>query len=106
MKKHPPAVPFQDFFNKLLRNPERASSMLATTQIEGDLEGTKLILSDLIKLNGGFTQVAKKAGVSRASLYHMVSKKGNPELQTMYKLGPVLNFTVAIVPHLPKAKAA
>jgi len=34
----------------------------------------------------GMTKVAKKAGLSRATLYNALSKKGNPEFSTILKV--------------------
>jgi probable addiction module antidote protein len=34
----------------------------------------------------GFTDLAKKSGISRRALYHAFSKKGNPTLDTLFAL--------------------
>ena len=43
------------------------------------------------------TQVAKKAGVTRASLYKSLSEDGNPQFETVNKVIDALGYKIAIV---------
>ncbi len=45
----------------------------------------------------GMTQVAKKAGVTRASLYKSLSENGNPQFETVNKVIDALGYKIAIV---------
>ena len=45
----------------------------------------------------GMTQVAKKAGVTRASLYKSLSEDGNPGFDTINKVVDALGCKIAIV---------
>ncbi len=45
----------------------------------------------------GMTEVAKKAGVSRASLYKSLSENGNPRFETVNRIIDALGCKIAIV---------
>ncbi len=45
----------------------------------------------------GMTEVAKKAGVSRASLYKSLSEDGNPRFDTISKVTKALGCRLAVV---------
>lgn len=45
----------------------------------------------------GMTEVAKKAGVTRASLYKSLSEDGNPQFKTISKVTKALGCRLAIV---------
>jgi len=45
----------------------------------------------------GMTQVAKKAGVTRASLYKSLAEDGHPQFETVNKVIDALGYKIAIV---------
>ena len=45
----------------------------------------------------GMTEVAKKAGVTRASLYKSLAEDGNPKFSTICKVTEALGCKLAIV---------
>ena len=45
----------------------------------------------------GMTQVAEKAGVTRASLYKSLAKNGNPRFTTISKIIKVLGFKITLI---------
>jgi len=45
----------------------------------------------------GMTEVAKKAGVTRASLYKSLAENGNPQFNTIIKVTKALGCKLAIV---------
>lgn len=44
----------------------------------------------------GMTQIAEKAGVTRASLYKSLSEKGSPKFSTIYQVVSALGCKLAI----------
>lgn len=44
----------------------------------------------------GMTQIAEKAGVTRASLYKSLSEKGSPKFSTIYQVVTALGCKLAI----------
>lgn len=49
----------------------------------------------------GMTEIAKKAGLSRESLYKALSGTGNPAFETILNVAKALNFAIKIVPVEP-----
>ncbi len=47
----------------------------------------------------GMTEVAKQAGVTRASLYKSLSADGNPRFETISKIVDALGCHLAVVDH-------
>jgi probable addiction module antidote protein len=52
---------------------------------------------NIILGGGGMTEVAKKAGVTRASLYKSLAEDGNPKFVTISKVTKVLGCKLAVV---------
>jgi len=83
--KHKPAVSNEDaLIGQLREDPEFAAEYLKAA-IE-DSEEPKVLLLALRRLaeaRGGFTKIAKAAGIERESLYRALSARGNPRLSTL-----------------------
>ena len=76
LQKHDSQAFFQDF--------DKVGTALLESLIENDTEGFIEILDAYLKVNRAKT--AKKAGVSRATVQHTLSKKGNPTLKTIARI--------------------
>lgn len=80
-----------------LENDEDIREFLTETAREGTPEDFVRALGTAARARG-MTEVAKQAGVTRASLYKSLSKGGNPEFETIYRvcqaLGVRLKLTV------------
>ncbi len=73
---------FDDYLFAQLRDPEFA--MLYLNEAYNDsVEEFLVALRKYVQANGGVSQVAASAQVSRESLYKMLSGTGNPELRSV-----------------------
>jgi probable addiction module antidote protein len=83
--KHKPSISNEEAVIRHLRDdPEFAAEYLKAA-IE-DTEEPKVLLQALRRLaeaRGGFTKIAKAAGIERESLYRALSARGNPRLSTL-----------------------
>jgi probable addiction module antidote protein len=83
--KHKPAISNEAAVIRHLReDPDFAAEYLKAA-IE-DTEEPKVLLLALRRLaeaRGGFTKIAKAAGIERESLYRALSARGNPRLSTL-----------------------
>lgn len=68
-----------------MSDPELTAKALFQCLIDGDPEAFKEIFSAHIEAKN-VTQLAKKSKISRRTLYHALSKDGNPSLSTIAKL--------------------
>lgn len=65
-----------------LKTPEDVVAYLDAALEDGDPELLKLALGNIARAKG-MTEIAKKAGVQRESLYKSLSANGNPSLVTI-----------------------
>ncbi|KAA3452273.1 putative addiction module antidote protein [Mesorhizobium sp. SARCC-RB16n] len=64
---------------------------------EGDLHFLCKALGDVAR-SKGMTEVAKKTGMSRESLYKALSEKGNPSLATVVSVLAAMGLRLSLVP--------
>ena len=79
-----------------LKDPCEAAAYLSAAIEEGDRAVFLLALRNVAEAHGGMTAVAKKANLSRESLYRMLSGKGNPEIKSLYALLHAIGLRLAI----------
>ena len=76
LQKHHPDLFFKDF--------DKVGAALLESLIQNDTEAFIEILDAYLKVNRA--QVAKKAKMSRSTVQHALSKKGNPTLKTLARI--------------------
>ncbi|MBI3258293.1 MAG: putative addiction module antidote protein [Ignavibacteriae bacterium] len=95
MKK---SKPYESFLTERLKDPEEAAAYL-NAALEDEDSGVFLIaLRDIAQANGGMTQVAQEAHLSRETLYRTLSKKGNPTLISLRALLDICGLQIHIQP--------
>lgn len=79
-----------------LKTPEDCAAYLEASMDEapGDVAFLAEALGDVARAHG-MARVAKKAGVSRESLYRSLSAEGNPELETVLRVAKSLGVRLA-----------
>jgi probable addiction module antidote protein len=88
-----------DKYDELLRDPENAAIYLAEFLESGDMELFQEGLRHVAKAQaGGVKAVAESADLSRANLYKALSKKGKPQMETVYKTLAALGLQFTITP--------
>jgi probable addiction module antidote protein len=71
-----------DYLNICLEDPDPGLFLLA--------------LRDVARAYGGMSVIAQKASLNRESLYHALSKRGNPTLSSLESLLDALGFKLRI----------
>lgn len=88
---------YQKDLIEALKDPVEAAAYLNAALEEGDRETFLLALRNVAEANGGVGAVADKAHLNRESLYRTLSRRGNPEIRTLFNLlhgvGLRLNIT-------------
>jgi probable addiction module antidote protein len=79
-----------------LKDPCEAAAYLSAAIEEGDRAVFLLALRNVAEAHGGMAAVAKKANLSRESLYRMLSGKGNPEIKSLYAVLHAIGLRLAI----------
>jgi len=78
-----------------LTNPEEIRTFLQEVAATGDESDFIHALNTAARAMG-MTEVAKKAGVTRASLYKSLSEKGSPKFTTISKVTKALGCKLAV----------
>jgi len=79
-----------------LRTPEEIRGFLQEVAATGDESDFIHALNTAARAMG-MTEVANKAGVTRASLYKSLSENGNPKFSTISKVTKALGCKLAVV---------
>ncbi len=66
-------------------SPQDLYEVLFEIWLEKDLDSFKGVLSSYLEVHNK-QKIAKEMGVSRSTLYHIVSEEGNPTLDTLFNL--------------------
>lgn len=79
-----------------LKDPCEAAAYLNAAIEEGDRGVFLLALRNVAEAHGGMAAIADKANLSRESMYRMLSKRGNPEIKSLYSLLHVMGLRLAV----------
>ena len=88
MKRH--SVSFDTDFHERLKDMEYARMFLEAaveeTDRDGDYEALLLAMREVVDAQGGVPKMAQQMGVQKQSLYKVLSRQGNPRLNSFGKL--------------------
>lgn len=76
-------VSYRDGLLKRLKAPEFAAMYLEEVIATGDRKALMIALKDVVDARGGVGALADKVPLQRQSLYKVLSKQGNPTLETL-----------------------
>ncbi len=100
---------YQEDLIEALKDPLEAAAYLNAAIEDGNKEVFLLAMRNVAQAHGGMSAIAKKAHMNRESLYRMLSKKGNPGLESVLNLLHVAGLKISIEPEKlrrPKARVA
>lgn len=97
---------YQQDLIQSLKDPCEAAAYLNAAIEEGDRALFLLALRNVAEANGGMTALAEKAQLSRESLYRMLSKRGNPEIKSLFALLNAMGLRLAVEPDEHECPAA
>lgn len=87
---------FSELLDEYLEDPEFATSFLNQALADEDMEAFKLSLTDIIRAHGKISSLAKKADLSRGTLYKLMDGKGSVEAGTILKLLHALGYDLMV----------
>ena len=93
-----PAKSYRESLLRDLKKPAEAVAYLNAALEAGNKEGFLLALRNVLDAQGGMTKFSRHSKLNRVSLYKMLSKSGNPELESLVSLLGALGikFQVAV----------
>lgn len=80
-----------------LDSEEMVFAYMNAAMEEGDATLFTAALGDIARARG-MTDIARKAGLSRESLYRALSRDGNPEFATIVKVMNAMGLRMSVVP--------
>ena len=89
---------YQSDLIEALQDPQEAAAYLNAAIEEGDRETFLLALRNVAEAHGGMKSIAEKAHVNRESLYKTLSRRGNPEIKTLFNLLHGMGLRLAVEP--------
>lgn len=96
---------YQEDLIEALKDPREAAAYLNAAMEEGDRTLFLLALRNVAEAHGGMAAVSEKAKLNRESLYRMLSKKGNPEIKSIFTLLHSMGLKLSIEPKIKQAKS-
>lgn len=87
---------YKDDLLKRLADPKYAAEYLAQTLAEKDSEAFLIALKDVVEAGGGVGELAGRVDLKRPSLYKILSKHGNPTLETLQEILKPLGLRVSV----------
>lgn len=98
-----PTKSFDDFLKKQLRDKELAIMYLNEALENGTTEEFLLSLRQVAEAHGGLGKLSKLTKLNRQNLYKMLSKDGNPSLESLLPLLKAMGIRLTFSPSHKKA---
>ncbi len=87
---------YKDDLLKRLEDRRYAAEYLAQVLAEKDSAAFLIALKDVVEAGGGVGNLAGRVGIKRPSLYKILSKNGNPTLETLQEILEPLGLRVSV----------
>lgn len=87
---------FVTLLDDFLKDQQFAADFLSESLLEEDLDVFLLSLKDVIRVHGNLGAVAKKANISRGTLYKLFSVDANPEIKTLLSVLDSLGYALKV----------
>ena len=87
---------YKDDLQRRLGDPGYAAEYLAQVLAAKDSAAFLIALKDVVEAGGGMGRLAGRVGLKRPSLYKILSKNGNPTLETLQEILEPLGLRVSV----------
>lgn len=92
------SLAYEPWLIEQLKDPAEAAAYLEAVIEEGDQAALMLALRQVAQAQGGVSQIARKAKLTREATYKMLSKSGNPELRSLNAVLKATGLRIALKP--------
>jgi probable addiction module antidote protein len=87
-----------------LKNPEEAALYLSASLQEEDPRAFLMALRDVADAHGGIRSLSQDTSLNRESLYRMLSRSGNPSLESLTAVLRAVGLRLCVESHKPKRR--
>jgi probable addiction module antidote protein len=91
-----PSRPFSETTQEMLKDPELAALYLEACLEDGDMELFTAALKDVADACGGMVYLSQATHLNRETLYRILSKNGNPRLDTLHKILAAMGLRIGV----------
>lgn len=102
-----PSVPYRKFLIEDLKDPQEAAAYLNAMLETGHRMAFLSALRDVATARGGISKLARRTKLHRQTLHRMLSKTGNPEIESLERVLEALGLRLFVGIHrsgkFPKA---
>jgi probable addiction module antidote protein len=92
-------IDYKEHLIHKLKDPDYALGYLNECLKDEDDNVFLLGLRYVAEAHGGIRKIAEKAHLNREHLFRMLSKKGNPRLESLREIAQALGWRFALVPY-------
>ncbi len=92
------ARPYEEGLYERLRGISHAANYISAAVEDGSIDGFLLALRDVAEATKGMTGVANAADRNRENLYRMLSKDGNPRLDSLWAVLHAMGLRISVAP--------
>jgi probable addiction module antidote protein len=89
---------YKDWLSDKLSNPRRAARFLNAAQEDSPRMFLKALRKVAASQSRPMTELAEAVGVSRESLYRMMSETGNPTYENLTGILRAMHFKIQVIP--------
>lgn len=89
---------YHDSLIEDLRDPLEACEYLNVALEEGDRKHFLIALRNVAEAQGGLLALSRRTRMNRGHLYRLLSKGGNPEIESLHGILRAFNLDLAIIP--------
>lgn len=94
--------PYRESLLESLRNPDEAAQYLSACLEDEDAHVFLLALRDVAEAHGGIRALSRTAHLNRESLYRMLSRSGNPSLDSLAAVLSACGMRLAVQSTQPR----
>lgn len=96
--KHKASISHEEAIVRELREDPKFAVEYLKAALEDTVEPQVLLIAlrHITQARGGFTRIAKEAGIERESLYRALSSRGNPRLSTLVAVAKAVGLKLTV----------
>ena len=87
---------FKEYWQGRIQTPETRAAYINAALEDGDPKILLAILKDCVEAMGSVTWLSEVTHLTRATLYKILSKEGNPKYNTLLKVLPPLGLRLNV----------
>ena len=89
---------FKEYWIEKIKNPKERAAYINAALEDGNPKILLAVLKDCVEAMGGVTWLAHEAHLTRATIYKILSREGNPKYDSLLKVLTPLGLRLNVTP--------